>query len=377
MFWKKETILIVLVFTLFLGAQIVKADFTFGEPTNLGPTVNSPDDEFAMSISADELMIVFSSNRPGGNGKMDLYVTTRPTKNNEWTEAINLGSTVNTSSGEGNPALSADGLSLYFNSNRPGGLGYNDIYVSTRESTDADWGEPVNVGPPINTSGQNHNPFISADGLEFYFLSNFLFQNKNFDICLSTRETKDAPWGEPVNIGPPVNTEYEEHFPKLSADGLTLFFSSGMYGGAEDGRPGFGDSDIWFTTRKTKDADWREPVNIGPSVNSAAIEWCPTISADGSTLYFVFDAWDYPVPDRGNLGWGDLCKVSIEPVVDLNSDGIVDAADMCIIVDNWHTENTLCDIAPPPLGDGFVDVQDLIVLAEHLFEEFPPVEPVE
>jgi len=74
---------------------------------------------------------------------------------------------------------------------------------------------------------------------------------------------------------------------------------------------------------------------------------------------------------------GDIWQVSIEPVVDLNSDGIVDAADMCIIVDNWHTENTLCDIAPAPLGDGFVDVQDLIVLAEHLFEEIPPAEPGE
>lgn len=65
------------------------------------------------------------------------------------------------------------------------------------------------------------------------------------------------------------------------------------------------------------------------------------------------------------------------PLLDLNGDGIIDALDMCIIVDNWHTDNALCDIAPAPFGDGFVDVQDLIVLAEHLFEEFPPAEPVE
>jgi hypothetical protein len=67
----------------------------------------------------------------------------------------------------------------------------------------------------------------------------------------------------------------------------------------------------------------------------------------------------------------DIWQVDVTPIVDFNSDGIVDAGDVTIMVDNWHTENTLCDIAPAPLGDGIVDVQDLIVLAEHLFEEVP------
>ena len=67
----------------------------------------------------------------------------------------------------------------------------------------------------------------------------------------------------------------------------------------------------------------------------------------------------------------NIYQVESNPIVDLNSDGIVDATDMCIIVDNWHTYNSLCDIAPAPLGDGIVDVQDMVVLAEHLFEEVP------
>ena len=67
----------------------------------------------------------------------------------------------------------------------------------------------------------------------------------------------------------------------------------------------------------------------------------------------------------------------MRPVVDLNADGIVDSADMVIMVDNWGTDSSLCDIGPTPFGDGIVDVQDLIVLAEHLFEEIPPAEPVE
>jgi len=103
---------------------------------------------------------------------------------------------------------------------------------------------------------------------------------------------------------------------------------------------------------------------LGPPINTSAIDAHPNISADGSTLYF------------SSTG-ADLWQVSIEPVVDLNSDGIVDAADICIIVDNWGTDNSLCDIGPMPWGDGVVDVQDLIVLAEHLFEEIPPADPVE
>ena len=67
----------------------------------------------------------------------------------------------------------------------------------------------------------------------------------------------------------------------------------------------------------------------------------------------------------------DLWQAPIIPIVDLNSDGIVDSADMVIMVDNWGTDNSLCDIGPMPWGDGVVDVEDLIVLAEHLFEEVP------
>jgi len=109
------------------------------------------------------------------------------------------------------------------------------------------------------------------------------------------------------------------------------------------------------------------PVNLGAEVNSSAHAFAPRVSVDGSTLYFgTYDAntWD---------NW----QAPITPIVDFNGDGIVDAADMCIIVDHWGTDEPSCDIGPMPWGDGIVDVQDLIVLAEHLFEEIPPVEPIE
>jgi len=107
-------------------------------------------------------------------------------------------------------------------------------------------------------------------------------------------------------------------------------------------------------------------VNLGPTVNGVDSDIGPSISPDESTLYFSSDR-------PGGSGGIDLWQAPIEPIVDLNGDGIVDSADMCIIVDHWGENYSLCDIGPTPLGDGIVDFQDLIVLAEHLFEEiFPP-----
>jgi hypothetical protein len=107
---------------------------------------------------------------------------------------------------------------------------------------------------------------------------------------------------------------------------------------------------------------WREPVNLGPLVNSSSQEYGPVISQDGSTLFFMSNRF-------GGLGGDDIYQAPIIPIVDLNSDGIVDSADMCIMVDHWGTENQLCDIGPMPWGDGVVDTQDLIVLSEYLFED--------
>jgi hypothetical protein len=87
-------------------------------------------------------------------------------------------------------------------------------------------------------------------------------------------------------------------------------------------------------------------------------------------LYFS----DFGTPRPGGFGNSDIWRAPIIPVVDLNADGIVDAADMGIMVDQWGEDYSLCDIGPMPWGDGIVDVQDLIVLADHLFEEFPPAE---
>ncbi len=353
-------VLVGLVTAIMLGGGSAKADFTFGEPTNLGPTVNSSVRDFTPSVSADSLSLYFSSNRPGGYGNLDIWATTRATTSDPWEEPMNMGPTINTPSNGEHPSISLDGLTLFFSSNRPGGYGSRDLWVTTRSATSEPWSEPVNLGPTVNRSSDDVGPSISADGLELFFQSNRSGGQGNQDTWVTTRTATSDPWAEPVNLGPDLNSPTVDGQPDISADGLTLFFRSrkpGTYGG----------SDIWFSKRATVKDDWGMPVHPEPPVNTTASDSGPNISADGSILYFHS-------PRAGGLGDYDLWQVPILPIVDLNGDGIVDSADMCIIVDYWGTGEPLCDIGPMPWGDGIVDVEDLIVLAEHLFEEIPPVE---
>ncbi len=357
---KTTRMLAILVLALGLTTEVANADFTIGTPTNLGPVINSSSGAAGPSISADGLSLFFCSKRPGGSGDADLWVTTRATFFDPWGTPVNLGPIVNSPYEDGMPSISADGLALFFNSKRPGGYGDCDLWVTTRETTEDDWGSPVNLGSTINSSQFEACPSISTDGLMLFFASDRPGGSGRVGLWATTRSTVSDPWGPPVNLGPTVNSLYVDNPPSISDDGLSLFFGSDRPGG-------FGSLDIWVTTRETTDDDWSAPVNLGPTVNSSAMDYASSISADGSTLFFT------SYRSGGYAGY-DLWQVKILPVVDLNGDGIVDSADMCIIVDHWGTDEPLCDIGPMPWGDGIVDVQDLIVLAEHLFEEFPPVE---
>jgi len=344
------------------GSGSVNADFTFGESTNLGPTVNSSASEGSPSISADSLEIFFDSNRGGGSGGYDLWVSTRQTTELVWGTPINLGPPINTPSDDHHPSISLDGLTLYFTSDRPGGYGDRDLWVTTRSATSEPWSEPVNLGPTVNSSSREAAPSISADGLELFFHSKRSGGHGDTDIWVTTRATTSKPWAEPVNLGQGLNSLSKDKAPDISTDGLMLFFNSQ--------KPGtYGLGDIWFSKRATVKEDWDMPVHPGPPVNTTVNDSGPSISADGSILYFHSRR-------VGGLGY-DLWQVPIIPIVDLNGDGIVDAADMCIVVDHWGENYSLCDVGPTPWGDGVVDVEDLIVLAEHLFKVYPSAETVE
>jgi len=352
----------VMAFLLGAGARSADADLTFGTPTNLGPPVNSSYVEAFPSISADGLMLYFTSDRPGGYGDVDIWVTRRPTIVDDWGTPENVGPPVNTSRSEYCPCISADGLELYFGSyNRPGGYGGRyEIWMAKRPTRNDAWGMPINLGPPVNT------PQLSTDGLELYFSAfNRAGGYGTDDIWVTRRATKNDPWEPPINLGPVVNSSASEDHPFLSADGLALFFSGDRGQPLHPLRPGgFGNVDMWVTTRSSISEPWGTPVNLGPIVNSTSLDGGPVISPDGFTLYFSSER-------PGGFGgvWGDIYQAPIIPIVDFNGDGIINSADMCIMVDYWGTNNSLCDIGPMPWGDGIVDVEDLKILAEQLFED--------
>jgi predicted secreted protein len=349
---------LVIALVLLINTVSAKADFTFGEPTNLGPPVNTQDSDGSPHISPDGLLLYFQSGRLGGSGVADLWVSARETPDDNWGTPVNLGSMVNSSADDWAPSLSPNGLELFFTSKRPGGPGgFSDIWLTTRATLEDDWGEPEPLGPNINTSGFDGHPSISSDGLELYFCcwDDNVDRSGGYgtsDIWVTSRMSLSEPWAEPVNLGETVNSPAFEGEQDISADGLCLVFSGNRPGGS-------GGWDLWVTTRKTKEDPWGDPVNLGPEINSTGTDAMADISDDGSILFFASDR-------SGKQNVFDIWQLPILPIVDLNGDGIVDGEDLRIIGDHWGTDDSLCDIGPMPWGDGIVNVQDLIVIAEYL-----------
>jgi hypothetical protein len=357
--YRMKVVFVVFVTAIVFGGGRAEADFTFGEPVNLGPTVNTSYAEAGQSISADGLTLYFGEHPgnpdPSGYGGCDIWKTTRDTIDDEWGPRTNLEAPVNTSSDEATPCMSADGLSLYFASNRPGGQGNIDLWVTTRETTSDSWGEPVNLGSTVNSWADEAFPSISADGLELYFSEFRVYRPGGYgfgDLWVTKRPTKDDPWGAPVNLGDTVNGWYNDGGHFISADGLTLFFGSFPRPG------GLGADDIWMTRRATDSDPWCTPVNLGPPVNSPFKDGLPSFSANGSTLYYFSDR-------PGGSGDYDLWQASVIPIVDLNGSGFCDIDDLLIMIENWGTDNSIYDIGPMPWGDGIVDRADLEVFMKY------------
>jgi len=340
---------IVLVLALGLVAEVAKADFIFGEPTNLGPNVNSSVEEGGPCISADGLSLyVYDFLKGWGNGT--LRMATRETIEDPWGQTVSLKPPYNYGTA---PCISADGLSLYLDG---AGAGGSDILVSKRPTVSDAWSEPINLGTSVNSNYGDMGASISVDGLELFFGSNRIGGSGDWDVYVTTRTSVSAPWGSAENLGSTINSSGFDGHPCISSDGLVLFITSNRPGGQ-------GDWDIWMTKRATRKDEWSTLINLGPNFNTSAGESEPSLSSDGRTLYFS----DWYIPHAGGQGKQDLWQVSIEPVCDLNSDLKVDLADMHIMVDHWGENYPLCDIGPTPIGDGIVDIQDLTVLARHLY----------
>jgi Tol biopolymer transport system component len=334
---------------LLAGAGQSLAQFCFGEPENLGAVVNSSAHDAGPSISADGLTLFFASDRPGALGRRDLWMTTRASLSDPWETPVNLGPTVNTSYDDGGSCISADGLTLFFHSNRPFGVGWWDLWMTTRASLSDPWQTPVNLGPTVNSSYFDGGPDISADGLTLFFVSTRYGGFGGPDLWMTTRASLSDPWQAPVNLGPTVNTSYYDLDSSISADGLTLFFASDRPGG-------FAGDDLWMTTRASLSDPWQTPVNLGPTVNTSYDDGGSCISADGLTLFFSSDR-------PGGEGDFDLWQVTVS-LGDLDGDGDIDLADLSQLLAAYRA--CVGDPDYDPAADidhsGCVDLSDLATL---------------
>ena len=267
-------------------------------PVNLGPLVNSAFNDFAPHISKNGLSLYFASTRPeNAFGGEDIWVSQRPNRHASWGPPINLGPFINTPSNERSPALSRDGHFLFFATDRSGGLGGLDIWVSWRAHTHDDfaWQAPVNLGDVINTAAADAGPsFFESDDTgmpQLFMASNRLGGPGLFDIYVSTMH--GAGFGPPMLL-PELSTPLVDLTPTIRHDGLEIIIASN--------RPGtlglF--TDLWVATRQTVFDSWSEPAHLGPLVNTEFIEFFPSLSSDGRTLFFTssrtdgfggFDLW--------------------------------------------------------------------------------------
>ena len=191
-------------------------------------------------------------------------------------------------------SITPDGKTLYYTiCNKPGGFGSCDVYYSTKTATG--WSDPINAGAAINTSATETQPCISADGKTLYFVSDRVGGLGKLDIWVSQLQA-DGKWGKPENMGPSINSAGVDEDPFLHADGETFYFSS-------DGRPGFGDDDIYYS-RKGKDGKWAVAENMGYPINSFHKEWGMFITRDGNTAYYSTDRFN----KDGN--W-DICTFAV------------------------------------------------------------------
>lgn len=259
-------------------------------PINLGPEINTADDEYMPAITADENTLIFTRKI---NNNEDFYKSEK--LNGKWQTATYLSSNINTPQyNEGSQSISLDGKVLFFTGcNRPDGLGRCDIYISTKKGDD--WSKPFDVAPPVNTSGWESQPSISADGRTLYFVSNRKGGYGGYDIWKSTLTEKG--WTNPENLGPNINTAFDEQSPFIHADDSTLYFCS-------NGWPGLGGMDL-FVSHLGKDGQWQKPVNLGYPINSNGDENGLTLTANGSYAFFAsnklngqggFDIYTFELP---------------------------------------------------------------------------------
>ncbi|MDQ3193115.1 MAG: hypothetical protein M3Q58_16145 [Bacteroidota bacterium] len=265
---------------------------------NLGSVINSSNSDYAPVISADGTVLIFTSRREGSTGVLldpygeyfeDIYISKKI--DDKWTEPKGISQNINTSGHDASVALSADGEKLFIyrtNQSLTGG----DLYESTFDGND--WTQPVKLGSDINTEeGWEPSASISADSETLYFSSNRPGGFGGKDIYRVVK-LPNGEWSKAVNLGPTVNSSYDDDAPFIHPDGKTLYFSS-------KGHNTMGGYDI-FKTVKGEQGDWSNPENLGYPINSIADDIYFVLNVNGNEGF-------YASKKPSGIGKSDIYKV--------------------------------------------------------------------
>ncbi|MCP4521241.1 MAG: OmpA family protein [Cytophagales bacterium] len=258
---------------------------------NMGATLNSPYPEFGSIVSADESTMIFTSRRPGSTGSKtvneakamkkdlgeqdymeDIYITYKDANGN-WGTPQNIGKPINDDGHDATVYLSSDAQSMiFYRSDKHGG----GLYTS--ELKGDKWTKPKNLGKNINTDYHETTASYSPDKKTLYFVSDKPDDNYGgHDIFVSQWNEKKERWGEAKNLGPTINTKYDEEGVFIHPDGETMYFSS-------KGHNSMGEYDIFYS--KLVNGKWSKPVNMGYPVNGADNDVFLVMSADKRTGYY-------------------------------------------------------------------------------------------
>jgi hypothetical protein len=260
------------------------------DAVHLDAPVNTACQDQTPTLSKDELSLYFTSNRRGGLGSdtpdgcqntFDLWVAQRTSRDSPWETPVNLGSPVNTPDNEAGPALSHSGRLLFFY--RWVGTGQRDIYVSRRDPNDVGWGAAAGLGPDVNTTNSEAGPtFVRHEGDGNGTVYFYRGDPPITTDLYAVRVTKDGETLGPAVAVPVLNSTVEDNHASLSRDGREIFFNS-----RRPGSVGGQNFDIWVATRDNVHDAWSTPVNLGAPVNSQFAEFHPNVSFDGRTLVFI------------------------------------------------------------------------------------------
>jgi len=272
------------------------------QATNLGDAINSPFSDFGPIICPDGNQLYFTSDRTGGMGGQDVWVSERV--GGEWKPAKNLGPPIHTAGDEGPDSFSISENALYFTAcDREFGHGGCDIYVSFKLS-DGKWSLPENLGEPVNSSHNESNASISSDGDFIIFTSDRPGGQGGADLWMAKRGemikklmpgfSTAGRWEEPVNLGESVNTADWEGVGFLMPDNQTLYFSSRGRGGAG--------ADVFRSVRK--EDTWSPAQNMGDIINTSRDDIYFTLPGSGDLAYFSSDM-------AGGKGMEDIYSIPI------------------------------------------------------------------